>query len=61
MGKHNDTYPQRVKLDTVPFDHWDMERGYSHATGWEVRESPDPADWWCEYEDSRTGETFLAR
>lgn len=54
-------YPQRVEVESMPLDHWDSERGYSHATGWEVRESPDPADWWVEYEDERTGETFLAR
>ena len=45
----------------MPLDHFDNECGYSHCTGWEVRKSPDRSDWWYEYIDSRTGETFLAR
>lgn len=53
-------YPQRIELDHMPFDHWDGQN-YCHATGWEVRLGPDPADWWYEYEDEKTGETFLAR
>lgn len=52
---------KRIPLERMPLDHWDSSRGYSHATGWEVRLSPDPADWWYEYEDPRTGEKFLAR
>jgi len=54
-------YPQRLKLKLMPLDHWDRERGYSQCTGWEVRNSPNPADRWYEFVDSRTGETFLAR
>ena len=54
-------YPQRIQLEDIPSDHWDMERGYSHATGWEVRESPDPADWWVEYIDEKSGDVFYAR
>ena len=54
-------YPQRLKLNYMPLDHWDRERGYSHCTGWEVRLTPNQADWWYEYYDERTGETFLAR
>ena len=56
----NDTYPQRIKLDYMPLDHWDSERGYSHCTGYEVRLTEDLADWWYEYED-KDGKTFLAR
>ena len=55
------SYPKRIKLKEMPLDHWDRERGYSRCTGWEVRLSEDPSDWWYEYEDARTGETFLAR
>lgn len=50
-----------MSVKDMPLDHWDRERGYSHCTGYEVRLSDNPADWWYEYEDSRTGETFLAR
>ncbi len=54
-------YPIRSKLDGMPLDHWDRERGYSPCTGYEVRLTEDRADWWYEYVDTRTGETFLAR
>ena len=54
-------YPQRIRLDRMPLDHWDWDRGYCHCTGWEVRLGPDMADWWYEYEDPRDGSTFLAR
>lgn len=54
-------YPQRIRLDHMPLDHWDWDRGYCHCTGWEVRLGPDMADWWYEYEDPRDGSTFLAR
>lgn len=54
-------YPMRIKLDHMPFDHWDRDRGYSHATGYEVRKSPDRSDWWYEYTDERDGSVFLAR
>ena len=54
-------YPIRKKLDRMPLDHWDRERGYSRATGYEVRLNENRADWWYEYVDARTGETFLAR
>lgn len=56
----NEEYPKRVKLDYMPMDHWDQDRGYSHATGWEVTLSPERGDTWYEYEDSN-GELFLAR
>ena len=55
------TYPQRRSVKSMPLDHWDRERGYSHCTGYEVRLSDNRADWWYEYEDAKTGETFLAR
>lgn len=57
----DETYPKRIKLSYMPFDYWDQDRGYSHATGYEVRKSPRPMDWWYEYEDSKTGEIFFAR
>ena len=59
--ENTEKYPLRIRVKRMPLDHWDSERGHSHCTGWEVRESPNPADWWYEFEDSRTGETFLAR
>lgn len=54
-------YPKRVRVKRMTFDHWDRERGYSHATGWEVWLGEKPSDRWLEFEDPRTGETFLAR
>ena len=42
-------------------DHWDIDRGFSHATGYEVKLSDALGDTWCEFVDSETGETFLAR
>lgn len=60
MGNMNDNlYPQRRMVKEMPLDHWDRERGYSHCTGWE--EMDEDGIWWYEFEDPRTGETFLAK
>lgn len=49
----------RREVDEMPPDHWDSERGHSHCTGWQVRD--EDGVWWYEFEDARTGETFLAK
>lgn len=61
--KNANEYPIRrwIADDGMPFDHWDRDRGYSHATGYEVALSPELGDTWLEYVDPKTGETFLAR
>lgn len=58
-----DSYPQRIELEPeeIPADHWCAERGWSSATGWEMRMSADPADWWYEYVDEKSGDVFYAR